>query len=250
MEEMEPLIEVRALHYAYPDAPQVPVLRDMNLSVQEGECLAILGESGSGKSTLLKLMCGLLQPDSGEIIYRGKSLAEPGSEIAMLFQNYGLFPWKTVRSNIVLPLQLRHEKIDREKIDRLLDYLGLAHHADKYPGELSGGQQQRTALGRAVVSHAKLILMDEPFSALDIRNREKLQVFMKKFFRDTEMTSVIVTHSIEEALAMGSRIAVFDPEKGCLLKIIDNSSHPVAGTEDYYKRIRSLRTLMGLEESA
>ena len=111
------------------------------------------------------------------------------------------------------------EKVDENELGKLLDYLGLREFAHRFPAELSGGQLQRTALGRAVMSGASLLLMDEPFSALDLRNRARLQSFMKTFLEDTEMTSVIVTHSIEEALRMGDRVAVFDPEKGRIRKI-------------------------------
>ena len=250
MPEINSLIKVQNISFSYPDAPDVPVLRCMDLDVKEKECMAILGESGSGKSTLLKIMCGLLSPDQGTVLYDGQPLTGPTDSITMIFQNYGLFPWKRVRDNILLPLQLRGEKENPQEIDELLDYLGLTRHADKYPGELSGGQMQRVALGRAVVGRAKLILMDEPFSALDIRNREKLQAFMKKFFRDTGMTSVIVTHSIDEALVMGNRIAVFDPDQGNIKAMIENrgSCYAAAGTDLHYRRIREIRHLMGLGE--
>ncbi len=250
MDETEKnIIEVQDLDFAYADQPDVPVLKGLNLSVREGECLAVLGESGSGKSTLLKLMCGLLTPAAGRILYKGRPLTGPGDEISMIFQNYGLFPWKSVRANIVLPLQLRGEKEDPDQVDRLLKYLGLTDCARRYPAELSGGQKQRAALGRAVLGRSRLILMDEPFSALDIRNREKLQRFMKDFFRDMKMTAVIVTHSIEEALVMGDRIAIFNPAEGRLGHIIENTdggSLP-ADSMDYYRRIRDIRAALNEE---
>ena len=186
----------------------------MNLQVA-GECVAILGEL-AGKTTLLKLLCGL-ETLQGRSCLR-KPLQAP-NDISLIFQNYGLFPWKTVRENILLPVQLRKkrsgmsEKLDENELGKLLDYLGLREFAHRFPAELSGGQLQRTALGRAVMSGASLLLMDEPFSALDLRNRIRLQSFMKTFLEDTGMTSVIVTHSIEEALCMGDRVAVFDPER-------------------------------------
>ena len=219
------IVEARDVSFSYPEEPDRYVLNNLNLQVSRGECVAILGESGAGKTTLLKLLCGLLQPAQGQILFEGKLLQGPRNDISLIFQNYGLFPWKTVRENILLPARLRKkrsgmsERADENELGKLLDYLGLREFAHRFPAELSGGQLQRTALGRAVMSGASLLLMDEPFSALDLRNRARLQSFMKTFLEDTEMTSVIVTHSIEEALRMGDRVAVFDPERGRIRKI-------------------------------
>ena len=217
------IVEARDVSFSYPEEPDRHVLNNLNLQVCRGECVAILGESGAGKTTLLKLLCGLLQPSRGQILFEGKPLQGPRNDIALIFQNYGLFPWKTVRENILLPAHLRRaarsKEADKNELEKLLDYLGLCEFAHRFPAELSGGQLQRTALGRAVMSGASLLLMDEPFSALDLRNRMRLQNFMKTFLEDMGMTSVIVTHSIEEALCMGDRVAVFDPEKGRIRKI-------------------------------
>lgn len=215
------IARVSGVSFAYPDDPARPVLRGLDLGIARGECLAVLGESGSGKTTLLKLLCGLLMPTEGTILFEGEPLGGPRSDIALIFQNYGLFPWKTVRENILLPAELRGEaKKEEPRLEDLLEYLRLSEHARKYPAELSGGQRQRTALGRAVMSRASLLLMDEPFSALDLRNRVRLQAFMKQFLEDTGMTSVIVTHSIEEALRMGDRVAVFDEKEGRISEIL------------------------------
>ena len=235
-------MSIRDLSFSYQDRPRDTVLSHLDLDIFAGECLAILGASGSGKTTLLKLLCGLMRPDSGQIRYRGQQLAGPSNEIAMIFQNYGLFPWKTVRENVLLPLRLRRERPDREKTDRLLEYLGILPHAEKYPGELSGGQRQRTALGRAVMAEARLILMDEPFSALDIRNREKLRRFMLRLFCDMHMTNILVTHSIEEALCMGNRIAVFDEDRGRIRTIFSNEPETLeTDSEDYYRLFSRIR---------
>lgn len=246
MQEKETLLEVRDLSFGYGPAASHFVLRHMNLSVEKGSCLSILGESGSGKTTLLKIMCGLLKPDEGQVIYEGESLCGPDDRISMMFQNYGLLPWKTVRQNVVLPLQIRGESPDREKVQELLAYLGLSFHAEKYPGELSGGQKQRTALGRAVMSRSKLILMDEPFSALDIKNREKLQSFIKKFLKDMDMSCVMVTHSVEEALSMGNKVAVFDAENGNIREVFEGmrDRENEIGSDLYYRSVRKIRELL------
>ena len=203
------LMSIRDLSFSYQDRPLDTVLSHLDLDIFAGECLAILGASGSGKTTLLKLLCGLMRPDSGQIRYRGQQLAGPSNEIAMIFQNYGLFPWKTVRENVLLPLRLRRERPDREKTDRLLEYLGILPHAEKYPGELSGGQRQRTALGRAVMAEARLILMDEPFSALDAQTRIQLADEVKATLTGDDRAAILVTHDVAEAISMADRVVVF-----------------------------------------
>ena len=215
------IARVSGVSFAYPDDPARPILRSLDLEIVRGECLAVLGESGSGKTTLLKLLCGLLMPTEGTILFEGEPLGGPRSDIALIFQNYGLFPWKTVRENILLPAGLRGEaKKEEPRLEELLEYLRLSEHARKYPAELSGGQRQRTALGAG--GHEQGIPPPDgrPFSALDLRNRVRLQAFMKQFLEDTGMTSVIVTHSIEEALPHGGRVAVFDEKEGRISEIL------------------------------
>ena len=250
--QTELLAEAKDVTFFYPDQPDRPVLKDLNLKIYRGECLAVLGESGAGKTTLLKLLCGLLRPSGGQIYYEGEPLREPRSDIALIFQNYGLFPWKSVRDNILLPVRIRGERsVDEKEVERLLDYLGLGGLSDRFPAELSGGQLQRTALGRAVMSRASLLLMDEPFSALDLRNRARLQTFMKTFLEDTGMTSVIVTHSIGEALYMGDRVAVFDPETGRISRVWDGCRREKdrlpSEQDDSYRQIRE--SLLQMQES-
>ena len=244
------IVEAGDVSFSYPDEPDRYVLNKLNLQVRKGECVAILGESGAGKTTLLKLLCGLLKPVQGQVLFEGKPLQGPRNDIALIFQNYGLFPWKTVRENILLPARLRKKRADENELTELLDYLGLCEFARRFPAELSGGQLQRTALGRAVMSGASLLLMDEPFSALDLRNRMRLQNFMKTFLEDTGMTSVIVTHSIEEALCMGDRVAVFDPERGTIRKIWEGCRQAAdSNTAELDERSRLIReSLLQIQE--
>lgn len=237
---------VSGVSFSYPENPDRPVLKGLDLEIVRGECLAVLGESGSGKTTLLKLLCGLLAPSEGSILFEGAPLRGPRGDIALIFQNYGLFPWKSVRENILLPARLRGEaKKEEKRLEDLLEYLGLKDHAHRFPAELSGGQRQRTALGRAVMSRASLLLMDEPFSALDLRNRARLQTFMKQFLEDTGMTSVIVTHSIEEALRMGDRVAVFDADQGRIREILAGFRRETETPDAVYDaRVRRLRQML------
>ena len=246
----EKILEVKDLSFGY-SASQGLVLKNVNLSVDQGACLSILGESGSGKTTLLKIMCGLLKPDSGSVIFEGKELDGPDERISIMFQNYGLLPWKTVRQNVVLPVQIRGEKPDRVKVSELLKYLGLEAHADKYPGALSGGQKQRCALGRAVMSRSRLILIDEPFSALDIKNRGKLQLFIKKFLKDMDMSCVMVTHSVEEALTMGDQLAIFDAGEGRISELFEGmrGREEGIGSDQYYQKLRRIQEILNREMS-
>lgn len=215
------MIRIDNLSFGYKNGER-QVIKEMDLIIREGECLAVLGPSGCGKSTLLHLISGLIKPDQGCVRYGDQIIRQPIKEIAFLTQDCGLLPWKTVKENLRLPLKIHHQKITRQEWQDLVSYLRLKQELDKYPAELSGGQAQRVALGRTILTQSKVILMDEPFSALDIRNKESLQGFMKEMLKERNMTALIVTHNIDEAIYMGDRIAIFDSEKGQIGKILDN----------------------------
>ncbi len=198
------------------------ILKDINISLMKEHCLAILGKSGCGKTSLLNIMAGICRPSYGEVFYQGKELKKPVSTISMIFQNYGLFPWKTVRENMLLPLQLKKKKINEIEFIELTERLGIEAQIDKYPGQLSGGQKQRVAIGRAILNESNLILMDEPFSALDPKTREDMQIHIKNLLSDKKMTSVLVTHSIDEALSWGDEIAIFDRNGRTIADVLNN----------------------------
>jgi NitT/TauT family transport system ATP-binding protein len=197
-------------------------LKEINLDLREGECLAIVGKSGCGKTTLLNVMAGLLKPDTGKVKYQGAVVDKPTSEISMIFQNYGLFPWKTVRQNMTLPLKLKKKKIDEASVLSLAKQLELENQLHKYPSQLSGGQKQRVAIGRALLNNAKIVLMDEPFSAVDELTKESMEQHLKELFYVNQITSVLVTHSIEEAILWGDRIVIFHPSGGRIQSILQN----------------------------
>lgn len=217
------MLELRdiGVKYMQGGAP-VSVLENINLTVEKGECLAIVGSSGCGKTTLLNLIAGLKLPTKGTVLYKNTEVKNPVEEISVVFQNYGLFPWKTVRENILLPLTLRHKKNHSSEANHLIQQLGLAEHAEKYPCQLSGGQRQRVSIGRALLGDSEMILMDEPFSALDPMISETLRWNIRKLFWEKNMTSVIVTHSIKEAVLFGDKIAVFAKEGKQIAEVIDN----------------------------
>lgn len=213
-----------ALVYQTPEGGII-ALKDVSLSVPREKTLAVVGVSGSGKTTLLHVMAGLTRPTAGQICFDGANLTGPRREIAVVFQDYGLFPWKTIGENVGLPLRLRGDKREKERADALLARLGILEQRDKYPRQLSGGQRQRAAVGRAIISDPQVLLMDEPFSALDALTRRTLQQDMNRLCRERGLSCVLVTHSIEEALIMGDRVAVFAPGGQSIAGVIENEGH-------------------------
>jgi NitT/TauT family transport system ATP-binding protein len=195
------------------------VLDGVNLSLREGEIVALLGRSGSGKSTLLRIVSGLLRPTSGDVTWRGRKLDGPADGVAMVFQSFALFPWLTVQENVELGLEARGVvRAEREKrAEGAIDLIGLGGFESAYPKELSGGMRQRVGLARALVVHPDLLLMDEPFSALDVLTAETLRTDLIDLWSDGKLpvkSVLMVTHNIEEAVLMCDRILVFSSNPG------------------------------------
>ncbi len=215
------LLEVRNCRQAYhKDAtPDLVVLDDVNVTLHEAEIVALLGRSGSGKSTLLRIVAGLLSPTSGQVLWRGMPVHGPADGVAMVFQSFALFPWLTVQENVELGLQAR--RIPRAELERraeaAIDLIGLGGFESAYPKELSGGMRQRVGLARALVVHPDLLLMDEPFSALDVLTAETLRTDLIDLWSDGKLPAksvLMVTHNIEEAVLMCDRILVFSSNPG------------------------------------
>ncbi|MEV5413029.1 ABC transporter ATP-binding protein [Thermopolyspora sp. NPDC052614] len=189
------------------------VLRDVTLDVEPGEILVVVGASGSGKSTLLRGLAGLLPPYRGRILAHGAEITGPSPDRAMIFQEDGLLPWRSVLRNVELPLGIRgigkqeRRRAAREWIERV----GLAGYENRLPRELSGGMRQRVQLARALAGSPRAVLMDEPFGALDAQTRAEMQRLLLDVLRDTSATVVFVTHDVDEALLLGHRIAVLTP---------------------------------------
>jgi NitT/TauT family transport system ATP-binding protein len=208
------------------------VLRDISLSVGQGGTDCIIGPSGCGKTTLLMLAAGLKRPQSGAVLLESSGV-EPGDRrVGLILQQYGLFPWFTARENIGLGLKIRGvDAADRQRIVALeLARMGLEECADRYPCELSGGQQQRVAIARAMALAPRLLLMDEPFSALDALSRESLQNLLIATLWERRVTALLVTHSIEEAVYLGSTIWVLAGAPG---RIVAKFNNPGQGAEGY-----------------
>jgi NitT/TauT family transport system ATP-binding protein len=212
-----PLLELRGVckEFALPGR-RVEALREANLRVSKGEFVCLIGASGCGKSTLLRIVAGFETTTRGQALMSGAPIAGPGPERGMVFQDYGLFPWLTVRRNIAFgPISRRRPKAEVEStVDRFLKLVGLQRFADAYPHQLSGGMKQRVAIARVLANDAKVVLMDEPFGALDAMTREHLQDELLEIWERTGLTVLFVTHSIEEAVFLADRIVVMSPGPG------------------------------------
>jgi NitT/TauT family transport system ATP-binding protein len=191
-----------------------------NLHIEAGEFVCLVGPSGSGKSTILNLIAGLLAPSDGRVLANGKPIAGPGPERAMVFQDAALFPWLTLRDNVEYPLQVAGmaKRERRERSDELLRMVHLYRFADSFPHELSGGMRQRGAIARALATDPAVLLMDEPFAALDAQTREILQGEVERIFLETRKTVVFVTHNVREAVRLADRIVLMGTRPGRILR--------------------------------
>jgi NitT/TauT family transport system ATP-binding protein len=212
------------------EAGTVPALGSINFALTQGDTIALVGPSGCGKSTLLLLLAGLEKPTSGSVAFKGQPLGRAHREIALVLQDYGLFPWKTVWENVILGLKIRGEPVDQRRVEELLSELDIVHKTDVYPQQLSGGQKQRVALARAQVLNPALLLLDEPFAALDTLTRERLQDLVAASWRRHRFAMALVTHNIQEAVRLGRRIFVMGGTPGTVLAEIEN---PLACSDNY-----------------
>ena len=202
----------------------VPALTNVSLDVEKGEFISLLGPSGCGKTTLLRIVADLLQPTSGRVLIDGQPprAARLGKKYGMVFQSPVLYDWRTVRKNVELPLELMHlgrEERQRRAMD-MLELVGLTDFAERYPQELSGGMQQRVGIARALALRPELLLMDEPFSALDEFTREKLHDDLLRIWRKTNKTVLFVTHNIAESVYLSDRVCVLSPHPGRLSAVV------------------------------
>ncbi len=213
---------------------KVQALENVTFSVRVGEFVSIIGPSGCGKSTLLRLAAGLETASSGEVLYRGQPVTRPDPERGFVFQSYNAFPWLTVRENIAFGLGARAGNSREDKISRWLALTGLSEFAASYPKALSGGMRQRLALARSMIVEPKLLLLDEPFGALDERTRESMQKLLLEVVADSDCTVVFVTHDIREAILLGDRVLLLSSRPGRLLNDFV-SPLPKPRTRDHLK---------------
>jgi NitT/TauT family transport system ATP-binding protein len=199
------------------------VLDQVSFSVKTGEFVALVGRSGSGKSTLLRLIAGLDQPSSGAVLLDGKPVQGPGPDRGMVFQKYSLYPWLSAAENVAFGMRLqgRSKAEIRERTNYFLDVVGLHKAGALMPRQLSGGMQQRVAIARALAAEPKVLLLDEPFGALDIQIRESMQHFMHQLWERTGLTAVLITHDLEEALLLAGTVDILAPSPGRISRSVD-----------------------------
>ena len=212
-----PILELHGVSKQFELQDQrIEALRDANLRVRKGEFVCLIGASGCGKSTLLRIVAGFETTSKGQAQMWGVPIAHPGPERGMVFQDYGLFPWLTVRGNIAFgPTSCGRSTAEiKDTVEHFISLVGLQRFADAYPHQLSGGMKQRVAIARVLANDAEVVLMDEPFGALDAMTRERLQDELLEIWERTGLTVLFVTHSIEEAIFLADRIVVMSPGPG------------------------------------
>ena len=221
---MDNKIKVEDITKSYGEGKgKVQVLNEINFAVDDREFVVILGPSGCGKTTLLKMIDGLISPTSGTITMDGDPITEPKPELALVFQNFGLFPWRTVRKNIILGLEIQGVAKDagQRRADELIELIGLEGFEESYPSELSGGMQQRVGLARALAVDPEVLLMDEPFGALDAQTKDQMQTELLKLWEEKRKTVVFITHDISEAVYLADRILVMSSKPSTIVHEVD-----------------------------
>ncbi|MEV4683698.1 ABC transporter ATP-binding protein [Streptomyces kurssanovii] len=231
----------------------VTALTDVDLDVRAGEFVAIVGPSGCGKSTLLKLVAGLLKPSTGDVLLGGERVQGPRHDIGYVFQRAALLEWRSARRNILLQAEMRKmpAELGRRRADELIAMTGLSGFEDALPHELSGGMQQRVALCRALLHEPPVLLMDEPFGALDALTREQMNTELNRIWRETGTTVLLVTHSISEACYLADRVVVMSARPGTITEIIDVGLPPerdyteTMGRPEFREATTHIRGLLG-----
>lgn len=205
------------------DETEVVAIDDIDFTIKKGELISIVGPSGCGKTTILRIIAGLLEPTSGEITIDGRPCSEPGADRGMIFQDFALFPWRTVRSNVEFGMEIagipKEER--RERAMKYLKLVGLENFADSRIHELSGGMKQRVAIARSLVNHPDVVLMDEPFGALDAQTRNIMQKQLTHILEKTEQTIIFITHSVDEAVFLSDRIVVLTKRPSRIKDVVD-----------------------------
>ncbi|MBI3507941.1 MAG: ABC transporter ATP-binding protein [Proteobacteria bacterium] len=253
-----PLISVAEVTKAYSTASGafVHALDRVSIDIARGEFVCLVGPSGCGKSTLLRLLAGLDVPTEGHLRLSGDELSGPSRKVGVVFQAANLLPWMTVRDNVSLPLRVGGVKVPADgRIERLLAMTGLSDFGDKYPYELSGGMQQRAGICRALVRDPEILLMDEPFGALDALTRERLNLELQRIWQESGKTILLITHSISEAIFLADRVIVMSARPGRILRDIririprPRTFDEIVLHPDYANVAREVRALLNAQEN-
>lgn len=213
------LLEIDRLSLCFPGRAGAPLplaLHDVSLRMAQGEFVTVLGPSGCGKTTLLRVVAGFEQATDGKVVFDGHVVKKPGAERVVVFQQPWLYPWLSVRDNVAFGLKLQGRNANWAKVDEMIEIVGLRGWEKHPPYQLSGGMQQRAALARALVMSPKMLLMDEPFGALDAQTRRTLQQFLLKLWEQLRVAVMFVTHDVEEAILLGDRMVVMGTRPGCI----------------------------------
>lgn len=245
------MLKINELNVSYKSQNiDVKALGPINISIDDGDIYGIIGPSGCGKSTLLNVLGGVIKSYSGEVILKEQGLSPKIHSIGLIPQNFGLLPWKNVEQNCLLALNIKEKSINtevRENISYIMEKLDIAHLKKRYPYELSGGQRQRVSIARSFILNPDLLLMDEPFSALDALTREDAQELFIDIWNQYRITTIFVTHSIEEAIYMGKKIVIMSECPGTIVEIIDNplfNTENIREKEDYVKLSKYIRSII------
>lgn len=224
------VMEIDGIDKAF-DSPQgkIPALRDISFAVHRREFICVIGPSGCGKSTLARILAGLESPSAGRVLLDGNPIEGPGADRGMVFQGYTLFPWLTVLGNVMFGKRMKGSSRGFAETDarQWLDLVGLENFADHYPHQLSGGMKQRVAIARALANEPRVLLMDEPFAALDAQTRAFMQAYLLEIWRNVNVTIVFITHDLDEAVYLADRVIFLEAHPGRVGEIIENSvPHP------------------------
>ena len=220
----------------------VEALRDVTFSVREGEFVCIIGSSGAGKTTLFRIIAGLETPTSGAIRLDGESIEGPGTDRGMVFQEYGLFPWRTVLDNVTFGLEQRElsKPARRERAEEMIDLVGLGEFEDSYPKALSGGMKQRVGIARALAVDPEILLMDEPFGSVDAQTKGRLHGELLDIWRETGKTVLFVTHDVDEAVTLADRVIVLTGSPGSVHEVVDvDLDRPRSRSDDAFAEYES-----------
>jgi NitT/TauT family transport system ATP-binding protein len=245
------MIELREVYYSYPQGDRsVDIFSSCTHSFEKGQIHAIIGHSGCGKTTLLYLLSGLLQASKGALTYDGKNLGGRRSNRAIILQDFGLLPWKRVYDNIALGLRLKKlpEEVISQKVGQIMEEIDITSLSHSFPSQLSGGEKQRCAIARAMVTEPKLLLMDEPFSALDAMNREIMQEQLLETHTRHKMTCIMVTHSIEEAVYLSDYIHVMERNEEGSTEFLPTIQNTHQKHEDFRKSTEYFSTCVTLRK--
>lgn len=255
------ILSLDSINMTYParSGERKTALHEVNIDIRKDEFITIVGPSGCGKSTILKLVSGLVKPSSGTILLDGTEVSEPSSDVGLVFQHSVLLPWRTVLSNVLLPLEVLGKKKNsasaKELGMELLRLVGLEQYANNYPTELSGGQQQRVSIARALAHDPSVLLMDEPFGALDAMTRDLMTMELLRIWTERAKTILFVTHSVPEAVLLADRIIVMSPSPGRIVDVIEVDlprprTNELINTPEFGSYVHSVRKALNAESSS